>query len=37
MDEYTIGTLSNLETATAVDHGVVETLTEANACLIKQL
>jgi hypothetical protein len=37
MDEATIGALANLDTATAADHGVVETLTEANARLVKQL
>jgi hypothetical protein len=31
MAESTIGTLSNLETSTATDLGVVETLTETNA------
>jgi hypothetical protein len=37
MAEATIGALANLATATAADHGVVATLTEANACLVKQL
>jgi hypothetical protein len=37
MVEATIGALANLATATAADRGVVETLTEANACLVKQL
>jgi hypothetical protein len=37
MAEATIGALSNLPTATAVEHGVVATLTEANTCLVKQL
>jgi hypothetical protein len=35
--EATIGELANLATATAADRGVVETLTEANARLVKQL
>jgi hypothetical protein len=35
--EATIGALANLATATAVDRGVVATLIEANACLVKQL
>jgi hypothetical protein len=35
--EATIGALSNLATATAVDRGVVATLTETNARLVKQL
>jgi hypothetical protein len=35
--EATIGALANLATATAVDRGVVATLTEANARLVKQL
>jgi hypothetical protein len=35
--EATIGALANLATATAADRGVVATLTEANARLIKQL
>jgi hypothetical protein len=35
--EATIGALANLATATAADRGVVETLTEANARLVKQL
>jgi hypothetical protein len=37
MAEVTIGALANLATATAADRGVVATLTEANARLIKQL
>jgi hypothetical protein len=37
MAEATIGELANLATATAADHGVVATLTEANARLVKQL
>jgi hypothetical protein len=37
MTEATIGTLANLETATSAERGVVATLTEANACLAKQL
>jgi hypothetical protein len=37
MAESTIGALSNLATATAADRGVVATLTEANARLVKQL
>jgi hypothetical protein len=37
MAEATIGALANLATATAVDRGVVATLTEANALLAKQL
>jgi hypothetical protein len=37
MAEATIGALSNLETATAADHGVVATLTEANARVARQL
>jgi hypothetical protein len=37
MDEATIGALTNLDTATAADCNVVATLTEANACLVKQL
>jgi hypothetical protein len=37
MAEATIGALANLATATAADRGVVETLTEANAHLVKQL
>jgi hypothetical protein len=37
MAEATIGALSNLATATATDWGVVATLTEANARLVKQL
>jgi hypothetical protein len=35
--EATIGALSNLATAAATDRGVVATLTQANARLIKQL
>jgi hypothetical protein len=35
--EATIGALANLATATAADCGVVATLTEANARLVKQL
>jgi hypothetical protein len=35
--EATIGALANLSTATAADRGVVATLTEANARLVKQL
>jgi hypothetical protein len=35
--EATIGALANLATETAADRGVVVTLTEANACLVKQL
>jgi hypothetical protein len=35
--EATIGALANLATATAADRGVVATLTEANARLVKQL
>jgi hypothetical protein len=35
--EATIGALANLATATAADRGVVETLTEANTRLVKQL
>jgi hypothetical protein len=35
--EATIGALANLAMATAADRGVVETLTESNACLVKQL
>jgi hypothetical protein len=35
--EATIGALANLATATAVDRGVVATLIEANARLVKQL
>jgi hypothetical protein len=35
--EATIGALANLTTETAADRGVVETLTEANARLVKQL
>jgi phage shock protein A len=37
MAEATIGALANLATATAADRGVVATLTEANARLVKQL
>jgi hypothetical protein len=37
MDESTIGALANLATATAADRGVVATVTEANARLVKQL
>jgi hypothetical protein len=37
MDEATIGALANLVTSTAADRGVVATLTEANARLVKQL
>jgi hypothetical protein len=37
MVEATIGALANLATATATDRGVVATLTEANARLVKQL
>jgi hypothetical protein len=37
MDEATIGSLANLATATAVDRGLVATLTEANARLAKNL
>jgi hypothetical protein len=37
MAEETIGALDNLATATAADRGVVATLTEANARLVKQL
>jgi hypothetical protein len=37
MAEATIGALANLATATAVDSGVVATLTEADARLVKQL
>jgi hypothetical protein len=36
MAEATIGSLANLATATAADLGVVATLTEANARLVKQ-
>jgi hypothetical protein len=35
--EATIGALANLATATAADRGVLVTLTEANARLVKQL
>jgi hypothetical protein len=37
MAEATIGSLSNLATATAADRGVVATLAEANARIVKQL
>jgi hypothetical protein len=37
MAEATIGALADLATATAADRGVVVTLTEANARLVKQL
>jgi hypothetical protein len=37
LDEATIGALANLATETAADRGVVATLTEANARLVKQL
>jgi ribosome-associated translation inhibitor RaiA len=37
MVEATIGTLSNLATATAADRGVVAALTQANSRLAKQL
>jgi hypothetical protein len=37
ISEGTIGALANLATATAADRDVVETLTEANARLVKQL
>jgi hypothetical protein len=37
MDKATIGAISNLATATAVDRGVVAPFTEANARLVKQL
>jgi hypothetical protein len=37
MAEATIGALANLSTATAADHGVLATLMEANARLVKQL
>jgi hypothetical protein len=37
MAEATIGALANLATATAADRGVVVTLTQANARLVKQL
>jgi hypothetical protein len=37
MVEATIGALDNLATATAADRGMVETLTEVNARLVKQL
>jgi hypothetical protein len=37
MAETTIGALANLSTETVSDRGVVATLTEANARLVKQL
>jgi hypothetical protein len=37
MAEATIGALAKLTTATAADRGVVATLTEVNAPLVKQL
>jgi hypothetical protein len=37
MAEDTIGAIANLATSTASDHGVVATLTESNARLVKQL
>jgi hypothetical protein len=37
MTEATIWALANLSTAAAADRGVVATLTEANARLVKQL
>jgi hypothetical protein len=37
MDEAIIGALANLATATTADRGVLATLTEANARLVKQL
>jgi hypothetical protein len=37
MDKANIGALANLATPTAVDRGVVATLTEANARLVRQL
>jgi prephenate dehydrogenase len=37
MAEATIGALSNLETATAADRGMVAALTQANSRLAKQL
>jgi intracellular sulfur oxidation DsrE/DsrF family protein len=37
LDEATIGALTNLARATAADRGVVVALTQANACLVKQL
>jgi hypothetical protein len=37
MDEATIGSLSNLATATAADRGVVAALTQATSRLAKQL
>jgi hypothetical protein len=37
IDEATIGALDNLSTATTSDRGVVATLTESNARLVKQL
>jgi hypothetical protein len=37
MDKATIGALSNMATSTTADRGVVATLTEANAHLVKHL
>jgi hypothetical protein len=37
MAEATIGSLANLAMATTADRGVIATLTEANARLVKQL
>jgi hypothetical protein len=37
MAEATIGTLANLATETAADHGVVARTTEVNALLVKEL
>jgi hypothetical protein len=37
MAEATVGALTNLETATAADRGVVAALTQANSRLVKQL
>jgi hypothetical protein len=37
MYEATIGALANLATATAIDRGIVATLTEANARIANQL
>jgi hypothetical protein len=37
MAEATIGDLANLANATSTDRGVVETLTEANSSLTRQL
>jgi hypothetical protein len=37
MADATIGDLANLATSTEADRGLVATLTEANACLAKQL